>query len=61
MRVTFRKICSTGAAEAASSLQVLPSDQSEDGPTLQSGTNAAVDVQQEAAHGSEQLPAAASN
>lgn len=44
MLLTFRTIYSTGAAEAQSSLQVLPSDQSQDNPTLQSGNSAEVDV-----------------
>lgn len=50
MLLTFRTIYSTGAAEAENSLQVLPADQSQNDPALQSGNSAGVDVQQEPVH-----------
>lgn len=50
MLLTFSTIYSTGAAEAENSLRVLPADQSQDNPTLQSGNSAEVDVKQEPVH-----------
>lgn len=44
---TLRTILFTGATEAQGSLQVIPSDQSEDNPTLHSGNNTEVHVGQE--------------
>lgn len=46
-RQMLRTILLTGATEVQGSLQVMPSDQSEDNPTLHSGNNIEVHVGQE--------------
>lgn len=43
----LRTILLTGATEVQGSLQVIPSDQSEDNPTLHPGNNTEVHVGQE--------------
>lgn len=48
--LTFKTIYLTGSEALESSPQVLPTDQSQDNPTSQSGNNAEVEVKQEPVH-----------